>query len=331
MKVKKYMSIARHKALLEKSISAAISAIEIYNKPDFKYREEAFSILMINAWELLLKAKILKDNGGNIKSVYVPDKKTSKSGIPLKRFYAKRNRTGNPTTIDIKGAISKIDMDNVLKENLLLLLEIRDNAIHFIVKAKYFEKKVLEIGTANLKSYVTMFHEWFDYDLSKFNFYLMPISFFHTFEVESFSMSKTSKQEKKLMEYIVAKETDHPSNEANLHNITLQLQTKFIKSSSDKALKVKYSDDAEIKVKIDEEKRFIQKYPLDNAELLEKMKGRFSDFVKNKKYYQIKRELEKDKKYSDIRYLDVIRKTGSQKRYYSTEIFKEFDKKYTKK
>ncbi|BAW80716.1 hypothetical protein TAO_1346 [Candidatus Nitrosoglobus terrae] len=34
-----------------------LSAIEIYNKPDFKYREEIFSIIAINAWELLLKAK----------------------------------------------------------------------------------------------------------------------------------------------------------------------------------------------------------------------------------------------------------------------------------
>ncbi len=48
---------ARHTYLLDKSVQAAISAIEIYNKPDFKYREESFSILMVNAWELLLKAK----------------------------------------------------------------------------------------------------------------------------------------------------------------------------------------------------------------------------------------------------------------------------------
>jgi hypothetical protein len=31
--------------LLKNSIAAALSAIEIYNKPDFKYREQVFSIL----------------------------------------------------------------------------------------------------------------------------------------------------------------------------------------------------------------------------------------------------------------------------------------------
>ena len=40
---------ARYQHLLEKSVHAALSAIEIYNKPDFKYREESFSILMVNA------------------------------------------------------------------------------------------------------------------------------------------------------------------------------------------------------------------------------------------------------------------------------------------
>ena len=46
-------------SLIEKSVACAVSAIEIYNKPDFKYREETFSILMINSWELILKAKII--------------------------------------------------------------------------------------------------------------------------------------------------------------------------------------------------------------------------------------------------------------------------------
>jgi Protein of unknown function (DUF3644) len=56
--------------LAEKSVQAAIAAIEIYNKPAFSYREEAFSLLMTNAWELLLKAKWLTENGETIQSLY---------------------------------------------------------------------------------------------------------------------------------------------------------------------------------------------------------------------------------------------------------------------
>src|SRR6266568_2009293 len=73
--------------LMNKSLVAALSSIEIYNKPDFRYREELFNILIINAWELLLKAKILMDANDDITSLYVLDRqgeyKKTRNGTPL--------------------------------------------------------------------------------------------------------------------------------------------------------------------------------------------------------------------------------------------------------
>lgn len=48
---------ARSKELLDRAVAATVAAIEIYNKPDFLYREESFAVMAINGWELLLKAK----------------------------------------------------------------------------------------------------------------------------------------------------------------------------------------------------------------------------------------------------------------------------------
>ena len=45
--------LSRSVRLLQNSEAALISAIEIYNKPTFEYREETFTILALNAWELL--------------------------------------------------------------------------------------------------------------------------------------------------------------------------------------------------------------------------------------------------------------------------------------
>ena len=72
-----------YRALLDKSVDSMLSAIEIYNKPNFKYREETFAVLAINAWELLLKAYILKVNRYKIKSIYVMESVTNK-GSPAK-------------------------------------------------------------------------------------------------------------------------------------------------------------------------------------------------------------------------------------------------------
>ena len=62
---------SRSKELLDRALAATVAAIEIYNKPDFPYRSETFCILAINGWELLLKAKWLKENSNRIQSLYV--------------------------------------------------------------------------------------------------------------------------------------------------------------------------------------------------------------------------------------------------------------------
>lgn len=38
---------ARSKELLDRAVAATVASIEIYNKPDFLYREEAFAVLAI--------------------------------------------------------------------------------------------------------------------------------------------------------------------------------------------------------------------------------------------------------------------------------------------
>jgi hypothetical protein len=89
---------SRSKELLSRSVAAMVSAIEIYNKPDFLYREETFSVLAINSWELLLKAKYLKENDNKVNSLYVYEHSTKKDGTKSKRKVVKQTRSGNPFT-----------------------------------------------------------------------------------------------------------------------------------------------------------------------------------------------------------------------------------------
>ena len=137
---------SRSNTLLDKAVQAALSAIELYNKPNFLYREESFTILMVNAWELLLKAKLLDDNGSNPICLYVVDgKAVGKSGIPYKKPRYKENRSGNKITIGIDAAIERLALPKDLKDQLETLIEIRDNAIHFYNESKIFDKKFNKI------------------------------------------------------------------------------------------------------------------------------------------------------------------------------------------
>ena len=58
--------------LLDKSKEAFILSVEIYNKPTIKYRVEGFSFFICNAWELMLKAHIIKKYGNS--EIYYKDK-----------------------------------------------------------------------------------------------------------------------------------------------------------------------------------------------------------------------------------------------------------------
>src|ERR1700712_4338566 len=78
--------------LAAKSVQAAVAAIEIYNKPNFSYREEAFALLMSNAWELLLKAKWLLSHRESIECLYVLESDGKGGKTP------KKNRSGTALT-----------------------------------------------------------------------------------------------------------------------------------------------------------------------------------------------------------------------------------------
>ena len=61
------------------------SAIEIYNNPDFQYREDIFAILAVNAWELLLKAQLFRINKFKMRTIYELHPATNKDGSKAKR------------------------------------------------------------------------------------------------------------------------------------------------------------------------------------------------------------------------------------------------------
>ena len=87
-------------------------------------------------------------------------------------------------TISIGKAIAKIEseglgiIDPAIKANLDALIEIRDNSIHLINISAGLSKAVQEIGTATLQNFVALIKDWFNYDLSQYNFFLMPLAFF---------------------------------------------------------------------------------------------------------------------------------------------------------
>src|SRR5690242_13734672 len=147
---------------VEKAEAALVAAVEIYNKPAFAYREETFALLTLNGWELLLKARILLDNGNDPKSLYEYEKRQTRDGTLSKKRYLKRNRAKNPQTIGLGKAVVALDaneatrLSQAVKANLDALVEVRDNAAHYVNASPLLAKHVLEVGTASIANFIAL-------------------------------------------------------------------------------------------------------------------------------------------------------------------------------
>lgn len=320
--------------LLEKSVNCAVSAIEIYNKPDFRYREEVFSELMVNSWELLLKSKLLEESGNVLSSIYVIEYIVGKTGKKTKRWKYAENRSRNKKTIDIFEAVKRVEKNGTLispafKTNLDLLVEIRDNSVHFYNQDLYFSRKVQEVGLSSLKSYVVYINEWFNYDLSKYNFYLMPLSFFHEFEAESFSINSRDKQQSNLLEYIALSE-DLVKNDTH-HAVTLTLETKLIRSTESGINAFRLTNDPNAPAVQLKEEEMLKRFSWDYDRLCKELRNNFTDFKQNKVFAGILKGIKENPKYCWQRPYNPDRPSSGYKPKFDPNVLKEFDSYYKRK
>ena len=129
--------------LLDKSEEAFLMAIEIYNKPTIKYRLEGFSFFICNAWELLLKSRMLQKN------------------IPI-YYDDKPNRT-----ISLTNCISQVftNSKDPVRKNLEIIIGLRNTSTHFVIKE--LDIIYLPFMQANVLNYSQKLFEYFGRDITK--------------------------------------------------------------------------------------------------------------------------------------------------------------------
>jgi len=134
--------------LLDKSKSAFLLSLEIFNKPTVEYRTESFSIFFTNAWELLLKAYLYEASNGKKLSIF------HKKKINNKR-----------ESLTIDECIRKVFTDelNPVRKNIEFISDIRNESVHLIIEDlnPYFSR-VFQRGVLN---YIEYIDKWFNIDL----------------------------------------------------------------------------------------------------------------------------------------------------------------------
>ncbi|MBA4025057.1 MAG: hypothetical protein C0482_22105 [Gordonia sp.] len=110
-----YVSIKR---LIDNSLAAMLAAVEVYNKPQMTYRDEVTVMLVVNAWELALKATLRQER----QSIFYPKKPGQRyMSVSIDDALGRVN-AGNLWPVGVDGAATTV--------NIKSLTEYRDRAIH---------------------------------------------------------------------------------------------------------------------------------------------------------------------------------------------------------
>jgi len=154
-----YRGSYRH--LLRNAKAAMLAAIEIYNKPRFDYREECCIILLLNAWELALKALLSK----NARSIF----------YPKKRKAPYRTLACSDALAAAEALFPKQLPPLPIRRNLELLSVYRDNAVHFY-NARSFGAVLYALAQTSIVNFKDLLLHSFGMDLgAEITWQLLPL------------------------------------------------------------------------------------------------------------------------------------------------------------
>jgi hypothetical protein len=133
----------------------------------------------------------------------------------------------------------------------------------------------------------------------------------------------------KLLNYFAEREREHPSDEAQDFNAILQVQLQFVRTTGADAAPVRGGrDPGAVPVQWDED-AILRAYRWDYRTLNRQLRGRYSDFVENRRYHDLRTEIERDERLCRVRYLGPARPRSGRRKFYSPNIDAEFDRHCT--
>ncbi|ROL61884.1 hypothetical protein D9V86_03500, partial [Bacteroidetes/Chlorobi group bacterium ChocPot_Mid] len=319
-------------SLLKNSKATIFAAIEIHNKPVFPYRYEVCVLLVINAWELLLKAYIYKFHH-KVKLF----KKDGTTKIFPECLEFARSQLGNSFA--------------PVYESIINLYDYRCKVAHFY--SDNIDVILYSLLTKNIKYYSDFLLNHFHLDLaSESNMILLPIGFKKPFSPVEFltnqsALSGASKETIKFIQQLV--DSTNSLNDLGIEetifvdfrmNLVNENRTKnadiiaAIKSSttSENVIVVSNylqgninltSDNNAKKFKIDEESMYKELFTEEWSDVKRFIKEQLPDIKMNKDFNVVMAKLKKDSTLCKMRYLNAKENKGVKKPYYSKAVYDE--------
>jgi hypothetical protein len=306
----------KYMQLVVKSREACISAVETFNRTSAMYREETFAILMINAWELLLKARIVRERGGKISALWELEPRLKKDGQKSKLNQYRRNRSGTPLTIGIEksynivAGFARHRVDQACIGNIEALVAIRDNATHFVIEDARLRRALTEVALGSVRNYVLAGQEWFNMTFSDLNIASMPLSFdLDHRQVEAVA----HKPPDAVVRFLAYMEELQDRAQVTTSDFAVSIRVNFavIKNRDNSAVTASIvRDDPDITLNIEGDK-LPAGFNTTYKDLMQRLAERYSDFTQNSTFHAIMMPLKNNKRFCYNRYPDPEKQSGT--------------------
>lgn len=285
--------------------AALLAAIEIYNKPTVEYREQTFALLVTNAWEVLLKARIVQSANGKVQSIY-----RRKRGS---RLIDRDPETQEPRTISLRQALERTSVPGEVAANIKGLMLIRNTAAHLGTLEPAVQRKVLQFGTASIENFTKISRLWFSetFDTP----YLLPLGFVGDATIVQTAVSKSQRPLLRALDLISDSSIDTSAND---YSVTLHISVDIQRGLTGGGSIGLTNDPSAPKVSISDDEALGQ-YPATYSELIEMCKLRYPGFKRDRKFQARLREIKADANCAHERRLDPNKPTGQTKMFYNLE------------
>jgi hypothetical protein len=246
-----------------------------------------------------------------------------KDGKASKRRAIRRNKAGNPFTISISAAIERTcglpakSLDTACKQNLELLVEVRNNAVHFVNEDRDLAIRVHEVGVAALRNYATALADSFEHDISALRFAILPLSFDGAVAAKVVPAASRNQQARNLLAHMDRAIADAAAPMDGHFAVSLQVETRIVGNRAQDAVPIKLGKGPNAAMVELTEEALRQGWPHGYAELVRRVRKRVPGFKLNADFQAAHRSLRGDSRLARVRLLDINNPKSTKKTYYS--------------
>ena len=297
--------------------SALLAAIEIYNKPRVEFREQSLALLLTNAWEILLKARVVQQSGGKIEAIYERDSQTGQ--------YRKDQASDEPFTIGVRQALALVSVPNEVRENIKGIIQIRNRSAHLGVLSTEAQARIHSFGTACVHNFVKLSAKWFGIVLELP--YLLPVGFMGNATVAKETFPQRQSDLIRMLDKLALSSGANSSE----FNIAIQVEVNLNRKLTGGANIGMTNDPSAPQVRVKDDELF-EYYSASYNDLTTACGKRYWNFIQNKQFNALMRKVKADPSCAYERKLNPYNKGSSTTFIYNLDAtFAKLDSSYIKR